>query len=185
VVSRACNCHFNASFCEGYVPLEWKLANVVPLPKQNPPRDITSDIRPISLTASLSKALESFVLRWVLDLIDKKLDGKQFGGLRGKSTTHALIDMIHHWISALDKGKSVRLLFVDYAKAFDDVDHSTVMRKLINFDVTDFLIRWICCFLTDHQQRVKLCDVFQAGCSCLDLCHRDPYYRPAHVYRFD
>ena len=37
---------FNASLCEGHVPLEWKLANVVPLPKQNPPRDITSDIRP-------------------------------------------------------------------------------------------------------------------------------------------
>ena len=49
---------FNASLCEGYVPLGWKLANVVPLPKQNPPRDITSDIRPISLTASLSKVLE-------------------------------------------------------------------------------------------------------------------------------
>ena len=45
---------FNASLCEGYVLLEWKLANVVPLPKQNRPRDITSDIRPISLTASLS-----------------------------------------------------------------------------------------------------------------------------------
>ena len=46
---------------------------------------------PISLTASLSKVLESFVSRWVLDLIDKKLDRKQFGGLRGKSTTHALL----------------------------------------------------------------------------------------------
>lgn len=153
---------FNASLCEGHVPLEWKLANVVPLPKQNPPRDITSDIRPISLTASLSKVLESFVSRWVLDLIDKKLDRKQFGGLRGKSTTHALIDMIHHWISALDKGKSVRLLFVDYAKAFDHVDHSTVVRKLINLGVPDFLIRWICSFLTDRQQRVKLRDVFSS-----------------------
>ena len=121
-----------------FVPVEWKLANVVPLPKQNPPRDIASDIRPISLTASLSKVLESFVSRWVLDLIDKKLDRKQFGGLLGKSTTHALIDMIHHWISALDKGKSVRLLFVDYAKAFDDVDHSTVVCKWINFDVSRF-----------------------------------------------
>ena len=78
--------------------------------------------------------MESFVSRWVLDLIDKKIDRKQFGGLQGKSTTHALFDMIqlHHWISALDKGKSVRLLFVDYAKAFDHVDHSTVVRKLIS-----------------------------------------------------
>jgi len=40
--------------------------------------------------------------------------------------------MIYHWISALDNGKEVRLLFVDYAKAFDHVDHSTIVRKLIN-----------------------------------------------------
>jgi len=61
---------YNASLCEGLVPIEWKMANVVPVPKQNPPRDITSDIRPISLTASLSKVLESFVSRWVLEAID-------------------------------------------------------------------------------------------------------------------
>jgi len=81
----------------------------------------------------------------------------QFGGLREKSTSHALIDMIHRWISALDKGKSVRLLLVDYAKAFDHVDHSTVVRKLINIGVPDFFS-----FLTDRQQRVKLCDVFSS-----------------------
>jgi len=67
-----------------------------------------------------------------LQYIDNKLDRKQFGCFRGKSTTHALIDMLHHWNSALDNRKSVRLLFVlDYAKAFDHVDHSTVVRKLI------------------------------------------------------
>jgi len=36
------------------------------------------------------------------------------------------------------------------------------VRKLINFDVPDFLIRWICSFLTDGQQRVKLSDVFSS-----------------------
>ena len=64
---------FNASLCQGHVPIEWKLAHVIPVPKQNPPRDITSDIRPISLTASLPKVLESFVSRWILEIIDNKL----------------------------------------------------------------------------------------------------------------
>jgi len=64
--------------------------------------------------------------------------------------------MLHHWSSALDNRKSVRLLFVDYAKAFDHVDHVTVVRKLINFGVPDILIRWICSFLIDRQQRVKI-----------------------------
>ena len=94
--------------------------------------------------AALRKDCGSFVdekLRWVLDVIENKLDPRQFGCLRGKSTTHALVDMIHHWFSALDNSKYVRVLFVDYAKAFDHVDHSTVVRKLINFGVPDFLTR--------------------------------------------
>jgi len=82
--------------------------------------------------------------------------------LWGKSTTHALIDMLHHWNSALDNRKSVRLLYVDYAKAFDHVDHSTVVRKLINVGVPDILIRSICSFLIDRQQRVKMCDTFSS-----------------------
>jgi len=44
----------------------------------------------------------------------------------------------------------------------DHVDHSTVVRKLINFGVPDILIRWICSFLIDRQQRVKMCDAFSS-----------------------
>jgi len=62
--------------------------------------------------------------------------------------------MLHHWHFALDNSKSVRVLFVDYAKAIDHVDHSTVVSKLINFGALDLLIRWICSFLTDRQRRV-------------------------------
>ena len=47
----------------------------------------------------------------------------QFGTLKGRSTTHALVDMLHHWHKALDEGHPVRILFVDYAKAFGDVAH--------------------------------------------------------------
>ena len=54
----------------------------------------------------------------------------------------------------------MRAIFIDYAKAFDHVDHSTVIRKLYQFGVHDILIRWICSFLTQRAQRVKLLDYF-------------------------
>ena len=60
--------------------------------------------------------------------------------LKGRSTTHALIDVFHHWNEALDNGKSVRALFVD-AKAFDHIDHSTVLKKLRNYGVPIFTAR--------------------------------------------
>ena len=60
---------FNASIREGEVPSVWKLANVVPIPKVSPPKAISTDIRPISLTPTLSKIIESFIGKWVLDHI--------------------------------------------------------------------------------------------------------------------
>ena len=51
-------------------------------------------------------------------------------------------------------GQSVR--FVDYAKAFDHVDHQTAMKKLAALGVPPILLRWIHSFLTDRQQRVKI-----------------------------
>jgi len=34
-------------------------------------------------------------------------------------------DTMHHWSSAIDNGNSIRVLFINYAQAFDHVDHST------------------------------------------------------------
>ena len=36
---------FNNSLREGVAPIEWKTANVIPLPKRNPPVSIEKDIR--------------------------------------------------------------------------------------------------------------------------------------------
>jgi len=64
---------------------------------------------------------------------------------------------------ALDNGKSVRALFADYAKAFDHVDHGTVLKKLNNYGVPAFIINWLVSFLRERQQRVKIGDVLSDG----------------------
>ena len=51
---------FNASVREGYVPLIWKSAEVIPAPKVNPPISIQNDLRPISLLPTLAKVLEKY-----------------------------------------------------------------------------------------------------------------------------
>jgi len=48
----------------------------------------------------------------------------QFGAMKGRSTTHALTSMFHLWSAALDHGESVCILFVDYSKAFNHIDHT-------------------------------------------------------------
>ena len=65
---------FNASISQALVPLQWEVADVIPIPKTNPIEDLNNDFRPISLTATLSKILESFYADWILDSIYHKLD---------------------------------------------------------------------------------------------------------------
>jgi hypothetical protein len=97
------------------------------------PIAIEADIRPISLTPIISKILESYVGQWILTYVTGYLDRRQYGGIKGRSTTHALVDMLHHWHQALNENKNVRALFIDYAKAFDHVNHTSFIVKLQEF----------------------------------------------------
>jgi len=99
------------------VPPIWKQADTIPALKVNPPRSLQSDLRPISLTPTLSKLFESFVGKWILNIIETTIDRRQFGALKELSTTHALVNLLHSWATALDSGGSVRTVFVDFQKA--------------------------------------------------------------------
>jgi hypothetical protein len=151
---------FNASIREACLPSIWKSANVVPVPKCQPPTSIQTDLRPISLLPTLAKILESIVGRWTLDVLNPTFDLHQFGALKRRSTTHALISILHHWSMSLDSGGSVRAVFVDFEKAFDHVDHNLLINKLIIRGVPHCLVKWFFSFLSHRRQRVKIgCDL--------------------------
>jgi len=98
------------------------------------------------------------LVRHLLVLGSCTVDSSQYGALRKKSTTHALVDVTHHWHSAVDKGQSVRIVFVDFAKAFDHVDYNILVDRMRSLGLSDIIIRWMCAFLQEHQ-RVKIGDV--------------------------
>jgi len=71
-----------------------------------------------------------------------------------------LTDIIHKWHKAVDEHNSVRIIFVDYAKAFDHVDHTTVMNKLAAIGAPPIVLRWLHSFLSNRQQRVMINGIF-------------------------
>ena len=145
---------WNASLTQGQLPTLWKCADTIPLPKKTPAKDISQDLRPISLTAVLVKLLESIISKWLKDYIIPS--SSQYGGKSGTNTTHALIDFLHNAHMAVNNGHQLRSLFLDYKKAYDHIDHNIVLRKLKNCGAPNFLVRWVASFLSNRQQRVKL-----------------------------
>ena len=90
---KAVTCH---QLCE--LPAEWKHALITPIPKSNEMTAV-SNYRPISLLPLLSKVLE----RHVHSLLMKHLcetdpiSSSQFGFLKGRSTTGALVSAVNDW----------------------------------------------------------------------------------------
>ncbi len=153
---------YNSSIHEGKLPQVWKEATTIPIPKIKPPKVIESDLRPISLTASLSKELETHVVKWLWEIVKPSMDPYQFGAIEKCSTLHALIEMVHDWYKSTDvssKKNYVHVTLVDYSKAFDRIDPNILLKKLMEFDIPIFLLHWIQDFLSDRSQRVRIGDI--------------------------
>ena len=124
-------------------------------------RDFSKDLRPISLTSTLSKTAESIIIDTELKpIILKWVNPNQFGFIPGSSTTFALISKFHHWLNACDNRhviiKDVRTVLLDFKKAFDFVDHNLLIAELYSLSVKPTVVNWIIEFLRDRSQRVKL-----------------------------
>ena len=103
---------------EGHVPRLWKSADVLPLRKTPRPKSIDTDLRPISLTAVLSKILESFVFNWLAPIVMPYIDPFQFGSVKKSSTSQTLVHLVHYCLSALEIPNTIiRTSFIDFSKA--------------------------------------------------------------------
>ena len=85
------------------------------------------------------------------------IDPNQFGFIARSSTKFALISMLHKWLAATDGTSSaVRVILLDFKKAFDLVDHNILVAKLYSYGIKPTVLNWIVDFLRNRYQRVKI-----------------------------
>ena len=129
---------------------------VAPIPKKDSPGP--DDFRPISLLPVLAKVLERLVRKKLLIACDcSKLDPLQFAFTPGpgKGTTTALVRIYNELVSFLDKPGAVRLLQLDFAKAFDSISHRAIADSLTRLGVSPSGVLWIQEYLNLRCQMVR------------------------------
>ena len=137
-------------------PTQYKREYVTPIGKVPEPQ-CEDDLRPIALTPFFSKVMEHFVVSWLLEIIGPKIDFRQYGGTKGNSISHYLIELINFILYNQDKQDPTAVLacLVDFSKAFNKQDHNILITKLSDLGVPSWLLRLVIAFLEERTMVVR------------------------------
>ena len=139
------------------MPLEWKIANVVPIFKKGN-RCKPDNYRPVSLTSVVCKLIDSLLRDHMVEFMNKHnlLNHSQHGFMKGRSCLTNLLEfteIISKWV---DERSPVDVIYLDFQKAFDKVTHQIVIIKLRAHAMGDSIVNWVSNWLTGRKQRVTV-----------------------------
>lgn len=144
---------YNEILCTKVWPIAWKREYVTIIPKKKLPEEM-KDLRNISCTRFFSKVFETYVLENILEEIELKKN--QYGGTKGCSTGHMLIEV---WQQICDNAEDYRcatvLTAVDYSKAFNRLSFQHCMEAFRKKGASTTVIRLVSTFLTNRTMTVK------------------------------
>ncbi|XP_071943713.1 uncharacterized protein [Antedon mediterranea] len=150
---------FNKFLTDGFVPKDWKLANVTPIFKSGNRNDV-NNYRPISLCSIIGKVFERIIADNILFHLQffGFISPTQHGFYPGRSCVTQASALYHDWSQTMDVRQPpvIDAIFLDWEKAFDRVPHDLVIKKLHNMGVCGSLLKCLHSFLSDRFQRVVL-----------------------------
>ena len=135
---------------------DWKRANVVPVYKKGSKASV-ENYRPISLTSLVMKIFEKMIRDELMMRCESMLGKSQHGFLPNKSCTTQLINFADNVSQALNQSIRTDIVYFDFAKAFDSVNHDIILRKLkYRFKIDGTMLKFLVNYLKDREQCVQI-----------------------------
>ena len=143
---------------EASVPSLLKRAAVVPIYKGGDRSD-PSNYRPVSLTPILMKIMEKIVRKKMVAFLSENnlFNPNQHGFMKGRSCLSALLSVYDEIILNLSNSQMscTDMIYLDFAKAFDKVDHGVLLHKLKQLGITGKLGNWLLSFLSNRNHYIS------------------------------
>ena len=136
------------SMLSGVIPQKLKFGSVTPIYKGGDKCD-PKNYRPITLTSHIIKICEKIIVKKLVEFMDDAnlFNKHQHGFRRGRSCLSQLLEHYQLILKGMENGDAVAVIYLDFCKAFDKVDHRIVLEKLHALGVSGNILRWIGNFL--------------------------------------
>ena len=120
---------YKVSLKIGEIPIDLKRAIITPIYKGGS-RNLPKNYRPVALTSNLIKILENILAKNIHKFLEthQKMNPKQHGFRFGAS--QQLLEHHNKILEGLENSNNVHVIYLDFAKAFDKVDHGILLNKL-------------------------------------------------------
>ena len=141
----------------GKIAEKLKAGLVVPIFKSGE-RHIAKNYRPVTVTSHIVKIFERVIVRKLTKFMEERQLFNQFqhGFRKGRSCLSQLLEQQAEILDALCNGCAVDVVYLDFAKAFDKVDHGILLKKFADMGVDKELLQWIRDFSTLRKQKVEV-----------------------------
>ena len=141
----------------GHIPTKYKYQIITPIHKKDS-RATPANYRPISLTSHIIKAFERVIRkRLVTYLEENKLLFKNQHGFRAhRSCLTQLVAHIDFVMNNQLQNLETDVVYLDFEKAFDKVDHQILLQKLEALNIKGKILRWLSDYLSDRKQVVVI-----------------------------
>ena len=131
---------------------------MLPFAKSHRPSHVPSSYRPISLTSHVCKLMEKMVgqcLKWYLEY-HSLLDTNQSGFRARRRTTDHILRLHDAVQKALANKHNVLAVFIDIENAYDMVNKTVLLSKLLALDITGEMLRFIQSFLSRRTLQIRV-----------------------------
>ncbi len=147
---------WDESIRTGIVPGFYKRTFIAPLYKLKGNRAQAVNYRPIALTSHVIKIYERVLRKLMVSFIDDNniLCPDQHGFRSGRSCLTQMLSHFDEVMQGLTDNADTDAIYLDYAKAFDKVDHRLLLAKLLRYGLSKKVVDWINSFLTNRLQTV-------------------------------
>ena len=145
------------SISSGHVPEIYKKQIITPVHKKASKAE-PANYRPIALTSHIIKIFERIIRKQLVAHLERNnlICSNQHGFRKHRSCLTQLLAHIDLILQNLQNGMDTDVIYLDYAKAFDKVDHQILLEKLYSYGVRGKLLVWINSYLTNREQTVVI-----------------------------